>query len=243
MLVGSEDPGMLAGNLSGNALSRNATSSSGPSPGPSSGNDLLNAPDWRAAVDMRVIQIFALVGEAFAGATDALLSGEREVAIELARRDEIIDERCREVDASLLSLLTERRGTVDELTYSIGVLRMLPELERSGDLAEHIASRAIRGLGREMSPRSRGLVERMGEVALRMWRLATDAYADRSLHALEGVEDLDDEMDDLHVTLTAELLSATMPLPVAVELALVGRFYERFGDHAVNLARRSRILA
>jgi len=234
---------MLAGNLSGNALSRNATSSSGPSPGPSSGNDLLNAPDWRAAVDMRVIQIFALVGEAFAGATDALLSGEREVAIELARRDEIIDERCREVDASLLSLLTERRGTVDELTYSIGVLRMLPELERSGDLAEHIASRAIRGLGREMSPRSRGLVERMGEVALRMWRLATDAYADRSLHALEGVEDLDDEMDDLHVTLTAELLSATMPLPVAVELALVGRFYERFGDHAVNLARRSRILA
>ena len=45
-------------------------------------------------------------------------------------------------------------------------------------------------------------------------------------------------VDDLHVTLTAELVAGTMPLPVAIELAMVARFYERFGDHAVNLARR-----
>jgi phosphate transport system protein len=50
-------------------------------------------------------------------------------------------------------------------------------------------------------------------------------------------------MDDLHVTLTTEIVSGGMPLPVVIELALVARFYERFGDHAVNLARRSREMA
>ena len=52
------------------------------------------------------------------------------------------------------------------------------------------------------------------------------------------VDSLDDEMDDLHVSLTVEVVAGTMPLPVAVELAMVARFYERFGDHAVNLAKR-----
>ena len=57
---------------------------------------------------------------------------------------------------------------------------MLPELERSGDLAEHVSRRAVRGLGVELSPRARGLVEQMGEVACEMWRATADAYADRA---------------------------------------------------------------
>src|ERR1035438_4266156 len=115
---------------------------------------------------------------------------------------------------------------------------MLPDLERNGDLAEHIARRAARGLGAEMSARSRGLVERMGEVATHIWRATADAFAERSAEAASSIDDLDDELDDLHVTLTAELVAGTMPLPVAIELAMVARFYERFGDHAVNLAPR-----
>ena len=58
----------------------------------------------------------------------------------------------------------------------------------------------------------------------------------------EQVEELDDELDELHVTLTAEIASGSMPLPVAIEAALVARFYERFGDHAVNLARRIAVM-
>ncbi|MHB1716366.1 MAG: PhoU domain-containing protein, partial [Acidimicrobiales bacterium] len=57
------------------------------------------------------------------------------------------------------------------------------------------------------------------------------------------IDGLDDEMDDLHVSLIAEIVSGTMPLPVAIELAMVSRFYERFGDHAVKLARRIGSLA
>ena len=120
---------------------------------------------------------------------------------------------------------------------------MLPDLERNGDLAEHVARRAARGLGGELSARSRGLVERMGEVAIHMWRATTDAYAERQPMAASVVDTLDDEMDDLHVSLTVEVVAGTMPLPVAVELAMVARFYERFGDHAVNLAKRVAVLA
>ncbi len=189
-------------------------------------------------IERRVIQLFALVGEALVGATDVLLSGDRELGRVLVERDSAVDSLYGDIESLVLRQLVLGRTSPAELHFLITVLRMLPELERSGDLAEHIAQRGVRGLGREMNARSRGLVERMGEVATRMWRMATDAYVDRAASLAEQLERLDDEMDDLHVTLTAELVAGEMSLPVALELALVARFYERFGDHAVNLSRR-----
>jgi phosphate transport system protein len=188
-------------------------------------------------IDREVIKLFALVGEGVAGATHSLLAGDREAARVLAESDEMIDTLYLEVEQLAQSQLAQRATGPVELRYLVAVLRMLPELERSGDLAEHVSRRAVRGLGVELSPRARGLVEQMGEVACEMWRATADAYADRAPVA-EQVEELDDELDELHVTLTAEIASGSMALPVAIEAALVARFYERFGDHAVNLARR-----
>jgi phosphate transport system protein len=193
-------------------------------------------------IDREVIKLFALVGEGVAGATHSLLAGDREAARVLAESDETIDALYLEVEQLAQSQLAQRATGPVELRYLVAVLRMLPELERSGDLAEHVSRRAVRGLGMELSPRARGLVEQMGEVACEMWRATADAYADRAPVA-EQVEELDDELDELHVTLTAEIASGSMALPVAIEAALVARFYERFGDHAVNLARRIAHLA
>jgi phosphate transport system protein len=179
----------------------------------------------------QVVRIFALVGEAIAGATHALLAGDRELAKRVVDQDIIIDKLVIDaVRATELRLLENPELDIEERRQLLTLLRILPEVERNGDLAEHIARRAARGLGSEMSPRSRGLVERMGEVASTIWREATDVIG--------AIEDIDDELDDLHVSLTAELTSGSMTLPVAVELALLARFYERFGDHCVNLARR-----
>jgi phosphate transport system protein len=189
-------------------------------------------------IDREIIKLFALVGEGVAGATHSLLAGDREAARALAESDEAIDTLYREVEQLAQQQLAQRATGPDELRYLVAVLRMLPELERSGDLAEHVSRRAVRGLGVELSPRARGLVEQMGEVASEMWHATADAYADRSPNVAEEVEELDDELDELHVTLTAEIASGSMALPVAIEAALVARFYERFGDHAVNLARR-----
>jgi phosphate transport system protein len=202
-------------------------------------------PGWRndipesvAEIDRLFKQVFALVGEAIAGATHALLAGDREAAKHLMQRDEMVDLLTQQIASLAQDHLINHPTTVEERRELLAVLRMLPDLERNGDLAEHIARRAARGLGAEMSARSRGLVERMGEVAATIWRTTADAFDERSVSAATYVDDLDDELDDLHVTLTAELVAGTMPLPVAIELAMVARFYERFGDHAVNLARR-----
>ena len=189
-------------------------------------------------VDRLFAQVFALVGEGIAGATHALLAGDRDAAKELVKRDEIIDRLIGQISTTVQEQLVHGETTPDERREFVAILRMLPDMERNGDLAEHIARRAARGLGAEMSARSRGLVERMGEVATTIWRETGEAFAERSANAASSIDDLDDELDDLHVTLTAELVAGTMPLPVAIELAMVARFYERFGDHAVNLARR-----
>lgn len=185
------------------------------------------------------VQIFALVGEAIAGATHALLAGDRELAKRVVEQDNAIDTLVSAMTVAIEQiLLSNATLPVEARRTLLTLLRILPEIERNGDLAEHIARRAARGLGNEMSPRSRGLIERMGEVASTIWREATDVIVDGKEEAAGAIEDIDDELDDLHVSLTAELTSGSMTLPVAVELALLARFYERFGDHCVNLARR-----
>ena len=186
-----------------------------------------------------VVRLFALVGEAIAGATHALLAGDRELAKRVVENDieidEIVDGLVTHVETALLAENAPSIASREEL---LTLLRILPEIERNGDLAEHIARRAARGLGMEMSPRSRGLVERMGEVVSAIWREATDAIVDGDDSAVHHVEETDDELDDLHVSLTAELVSGSMSVPIAVEVAMIARFYERFGDHCVNLVRR-----
>jgi len=186
-----------------------------------------------------IVQVFALVGEAIAGATHALLANDRELAKRIVEQDVVIDNLVNDMVAKAEArLLHDRTLDAESRRTLLTLLRILPEVERNGDLAEHVARRAARGLGSEMSPRSRGLVERMGEVATMIWREATDIIIDGKFEMIGAIEDIDDELDDLHVSLTAELTSGSMSLPVAVELALLARFYERFGDHCVNLARR-----
>jgi len=185
------------------------------------------------------VRVFALVGESIAGATVALLSGDRELAKQVVKQDEEIDHLVKDLIRTVEAhLMAGEAPSVDDRKELLTLLRILPEIERNGDLAEHIARRAARGLGAEMSPRSRGLVERMGEVCSSIWRAATDAILDDRINATSDIEDIDDEIDELHVALTAELVSGSMSVPVAVEVAMTARFYERFGDHCVNLARR-----
>ena len=187
----------------------------------------------------RTVRLFALVGETISAATLALLGGDREAGKIAVARDEEIDRLARELISEVQQLLLQEPApTVVDREQLLTLLRILPEVERNGDLAEHIARRAVRGLCAEMSPRSRGLIERMGEVAATIWRAATDALLDGRPEATSEIEDTDDELDELHVALTAELVSGSMSVPVAVEVAMIGRFYERFGDHCVNLARR-----
>lgn len=190
-------------------------------------------------VDEAVNQIFGLVREALDGATDIFLAADRRAARTLVERDQLIDTVCRQAEAAVVQELVEAETTDPVHRHRLLlIVRILPELERSGDLAEHIASHASQGLAEWLSPRARKLVAQMGALGSEMWGLAAGAFAgnDGSLADLLRVRD--DEIDDLHVSLTAELAAGRVSVPVAIEMALVARYFERLGDHAVNVTRR-----
>jgi phosphate transport system protein len=194
-------------------------------------------------IETTVIRLFALVTESITIATDALLSGDRQAAEQLMERDQVIDRANDEVETIVQTELLREAPMASELRYLLTVLRVVPELERSGDLAEHIAQRTMHGLTNDLTPKLRGLIEQMGATCLHMWRSAADAWADRDGAAAARLESEDDELDDLHDRFVAELLQGAAPLPASLQLSLIGRFYERLGDHAVNVADRVSYLA
>lgn len=195
-----------------------------------------------AHIDARVHELFALISEGLAAATEALLSSDRDLAITVIERDHKIDAIYEEVEALLQESLVLQAPLAKDLRYLVSMLRIVPELERCGDLVEHIAARTLRGLGGQIPPRVRGIVERMGEVGAELWRLVTQVYDNPDSDAVTRLHLRDDEMDELHGMLMAEVVDAEVPIPVAMDMALVGRFYERLGDHAVNIANRLRYL-
>ena len=190
------------------------------------------------AIDIKVIELFATVCEDLPGVTEALLSGSNEVAGRLAERDRAIDALYREIEQLVCREILLQAPVASDLRFLLSVVRVVPELERSHDLVVQIASRAGHGLGEELSPGSRRLVERMGDLAWGMWRQVGDSWRHRDRTVALALGERHDQMNELHASLIAELASGRMTLPAAMEMTLVARFYERLGDHAVNLARR-----
>ena len=195
------------------------------------------------AIEARVIELFTMVAEDLPGATRALLSGDNEVVRVLAEREQVIDALYPAMEELVNRLILLQAPVASDLRFLLSVLRIVPELERSHDLVVDIARRADHILGEDLSPRCRGLVERMSELASGMWRQTVDSWRQRDRSAAFALGERDEEMDDLHTSLIAELASGPMTLPVAMEMALVARCYERLAAHAVNIARRVSYLA
>jgi len=197
---------------------------------------------FRQRVDRSVLVLYASVVESLGWATAALLDQDSDLADRVISDDHKVDDRCRELTDLVKDRLSEATVEPDELEDLIAVLQMVPELERSADLAEHIAQRGRQGLGGFISPRSRGLVQSMCDVGIRMWQLSSRAYAERSRDLSFEINEADDELDNLSANLLREGAAGGVEPQVAAEVALIARFYERLGDHAVNLARRSAAL-
>jgi phosphate transport system protein len=195
------------------------------------------------AIEARIIELFAIVAEDLPEATKALLTGSNEIMQRLLDRDKTISALYPETEELANREILLQAPVADDLRFLLSVLRVLTEFELSHDLVIQIASRGNHFLADDLSPRARGIVERMGTVAADMWRQAADCWYQRDRAAAFAVAERDDEMDQLYSSLIAELASGRMALPVTMEMTLVARFYERLGDHAVNIARRVVYLA
>lgn len=190
------------------------------------------------AIEAKVNGLFAMVAEDLPGATYALVSGSSEGLGVLAEREQAIDALYREIDKLASREILLQAPVASDLRFLLSVLRLVPELERSHDLVVQIAARADRVPGGGLSPGGRSVVERMGDVAAVMWRQAADSWRHRDVSVAMALSQRHDQINELHAGLIAELASGRVALPVAMEMTLVARCYQRLGDHAVNLARR-----
>jgi phosphate transport system protein len=188
------------------------------------------------AINRLVLHLFSLVANGLGKATAAFLAQDRAAASAIIAGDTEFDTIEDEVEELVEHELAA--GPSADLRFLLAVLRIVPELERSGDLVEHIALRTAHGVASQLAPAAGELVERMGAVGVSMWGTAAQAFADRDPEAAARLRIMDDELDDLHVRLSEELVREDLAPAVAIEMGLVARFYERLGDHAVNVARR-----
>src|SRR5215813_10573229 len=170
------------------------------------------------AIEVKVIELFAMVAEDLPTATQALLSGNNDALAILAERDQVIDALYTETDELVNREILLQAPVASDLRFLLSVLRIVPELERSHDLVVQIASRATHILGGDLSPRCRGLIERMGSTVSGMWRQAVDSWYQRDRSAADKLTQRNDEMDELYASLMAELASGRMALPVTMEM-------------------------
>jgi phosphate transport system protein len=188
------------------------------------------------AIDAMVVELFDLVAADLARAANALLNGNDEVVTVLAEHGLVIDLRCPEVEKLVKTVILLQAPVASDLRFLLCVLRILPELERSHHLVVQLASRANRIRSADLSLRSRELVERMGNLASDMWRRTADSWYQRDHSAAAVLAERDNEMDELHASLIADLSSGRMTLTVTIEMTLMAPLYERLSDHAVNVA-------
>jgi phosphate transport system protein len=195
------------------------------------------------AIEATVIELFAMVAEDLPGATSALLNSNNEVLGVLAERQQVIHALYPQIEKQVNREILLQAPVAGDLRFLLSVLRILPDLERSHHSVVEIASRANHILSQDLSPRARGLVEQIGNLASGMWRQAADSWYHRDRSAAFTLAARDQEMNELRSSLISELASGQMTLPVAMEMTLVARFYERLADHAINIARQVIYLA
>lgn len=194
-----------------------------------------------------VIRLGALVTEAIGAGTQALLDGDLATAEKVVIDDGAIDALQHAIEEKCFLLLATQQPTAGELRRIVTVLRVAHELERSGDLMVDVAKSARRLYPHDLDPKVRGILDQMGGQATNETRVAIDAFADDDAERAAALIDMDDAMDELTKSLFRQMLlwgpgEQESALLKAIQIALVGRHYERIADHAVTIAVRVRYM-
>lgn len=188
-----------------------------------------------------VIRLAAMVGESIGAGTHALLDSDLQMADRVIGGHRPIDELNASIELRTYQLFALKQPMAVDLRTLIAVLRILQELDLTGALMASIAKAARRLYPHDLPPRIRGLIEQMGAQASVQLHLAVDAFADVDSSLAGALGDIDDVMDDLQKQLFRAIFDTCEKdeagLQQAVQMALVGRYYERVADHAVQIAR------
>jgi phosphate transport system protein len=181
--------------------------------------------------------------EQISAATQSILDADLAVVDQVYAVHGELKDRVVQIEQRVYQLFALQQPMASDLRAMLAVLRILHEIELTGGLMRNVARAARRLYPRQLPPRIRGIIERMGAQASVQMHLAVDAFADDDDKVAAALPDMDDVMDDLQKELFRTIFAGFSgdvdenDLQMAVQLAFVGRDYERAADHAVMIGR------
>ena len=197
--------------------------------------------DELESVNSTLVEMGAMVANSMANATKALLTQDLALAEKVIKEDDRIDDIQHDMDSRTMAIIALQQPVAGDLRALVTSLRMSADLERMGDMAHHIAKLARMRYPNSAVPSE--LVEtvsKMNEVAVRLIEKTSHAIKMHDAELALELERDDDEMDKLHRSLFLVLLDPKWKhgIEVAIDITLLGRYYERCADHAVSVGRR-----
>ncbi len=192
-------------------------------------------------VTSTLVELSEIVSDAIEKATHALLTANLQEAEAVIAADDRVDNLQHELDARIIDIIARQQPVASDLRALVTALRMSADLERMGDMAHHVAKiTRLRHPNGAVPSELLLTIEEMGKVAKVIADKAGKVIGSRDIDKALEVERDDDEMDKLHRKLFTTLLSDDWKhgTETAIDITLIGRYYERFADHAVSVARR-----
>jgi phosphate transport system protein len=189
-----------------------------------------------------VVRLGAMATEAIQAGTNALLDSDLSAVEQVVTADKVLDELTHSIEERTYLLMARQQPMAVDLRTLVSILRVIHEIERTGDLMVNVAKATRRLYPNPLEPKVRGLLDRMRAQAAVQLGAAIDAFADRDAGKAASLPDMDDVMDDLQKDLFRAIFAThstdEATIQRAVQIALVGRYFERMADHAVNVAER-----
>jgi len=193
------------------------------------------------AIQATLVTMGEMVAVAMERSSAALLNADVKLAEQVISEDEKLDTIQHDLEARAINLMARQQPVAQDLRILVTSLRMSADLERMGDLCHHIAKLArMRYPAVAVPPELVPTIENMGKTAKKIIEKSTHVVKNQDLQAAIELETDDDEMDTLHRALFVALLddSWSHGIETAIDMTLLGRYYERCADHAVSIARR-----
>lgn len=193
------------------------------------------------AIRASLVDLSNMVGSAMAKATLAIVEADVGLAQQVIDADQKIDDYQHALDAKVIDIMARQQPVAVDLRTLVASLRISADLERMGDFAHHVARIArMRYPEQALSSELIAVVSDLGAASARMCTKTAYILQTQDTDAALELEQDDDEVDRLHKQLFRILLDARAPMPIetAIDTTLIGRYYERFADHAVSVARR-----
>jgi phosphate transport system protein len=192
-------------------------------------------------VSQSLVDLSNMASDAIHSATRALLEADLKIAEEVISYDEKIDLYQHDLDTRIIDIIARQQPVASDLRALVTALRMSADLERMGDLAHHVAKVArLRHPEKVIPAELHDLVNHIGSVAENISRKIPTVIETRDIEMALQLEKDDDEMDKLHRQLIGSLTDNAWKhgIESAVDITLLGRYYERYADHAVSVSRR-----